>query len=390
MTIWLHLDAQGRFPNLPVALAVSPREIGYRAFGGPAIGYPVDTRAVDWKAVRDAVSRMEEEARDTATIFVGGLAPLPVFAWLGFRLQPWAGERQVLVNQRKDKRWDEIDLSLPAAGPFFDQVEGLDGSDEPGLVAVFVSVMGAPAHQPALHAYFEEVGQPCAGIVTVRTSARTTLDGSNGPGAANQLADLLSQVPGAFPRQQGVVLFVAGPAPLAFMAGRAVNPNMFSSLHLPNFAGGNYLPAIRHAGAARWRWDLFLAHAGPDAAVAERLFDLLIPHGRRVFLDRRSLRPGDDWDRELSRAQRDSRVTVVLVSGHTDQAYYQREEIAAAIDLARRHGRRVVPVYLPGSDRDAIPYGLRLKHGITVDDASDLQPLAERLHALLDDLGDEA
>ncbi|MEW6735551.1 MAG: TIR domain-containing protein [Acidobacteriota bacterium] len=118
-------------------------------------------------------------------------------------------------------------------------------------------------------------------------------------------------------------------------------------------------------------WDFFIAHTGKDTDVAEHLYDLLTPHCR-VFLDKRCLKLGDDWDIELTRAQRASRITIVLVSSKTEQAYYQREEIAAAIDMAReeqsqhstRH--RVVPIYLDGqpTQGSTIPYGLRLKHGL--------------------------
>lgn len=128
-------------------------------------------------------------------------------------------------------------------------------------------------------------------------------------------------------------------------------------------------------------YDFFLAHAGADAAAAERLYDLLVTQAR-VFLDCRSLVLGDDWDKALPEAQRHSRVTVVLVSGNTDGAFYQREEIAAAIDLARNGDRahRVVPVYL-GSSPANVPYGLRLKHGLTV---SGLLPIEEAAARLLE------
>ena len=388
---WLHLDAQGHLP-LPGDRSVAIREVRYRDLGGPPVEIPVNTQTVDWTAVRDAVSRMAEQAHDDASydhrigILVSGLAPLPAFAYLGFKLQSRIGARQVIFNRRQDRRWDEIDLSRPGS-ELFDEVRGLDGSDEPGLVAVFVSVMGASPKEPALRAYCRLVGRPCAGTVTIRTSKRTNLDARNAPGAANQIADILSQVAGAYPKQQGIALFVAGPASLAFIAGRAVNPNMFGELHLPNYAGGNYLPAIRYTGAYRWRWAFFLAHASPDKAVAERLFELLDRPGRPVFLDTRSIRPGDDWSQTVRQAQRDSRVVVVLLSKHTDDAHYQRAEIADAIKYARENGQRIVPVYLPERDRDDPPYGLSTVNGITVDDTNDLQPLADRLNALLDDLG---
>jgi TIR domain len=121
-------------------------------------------------------------------------------------------------------------------------------------------------------------------------------------------------------------------------------------------------------GSALYRWDFFLAHAGADAAFAEALYDRLTSKAR-VFLDSRVLLAGDDWDRELQKAQHESRVTVVLISAQTDGAYYVREEIAAALELARHDSdrHRVIPVYLDGGPDRAIPYGLRLKHGLLVD-----------------------
>lgn len=119
--------------------------------------------------------------------------------------------------------------------------------------------------------------------------------------------------------------------------------------------------------------------------MAERLYDLLSPHAN-VFLDSRSLLEGDNWDEELARAQRNSLVTVVLVSPNTEQAYYQREEIAAAIDMARKNkdAHRVVPLYWK-DQLDAqpdIPYGLRLKHGMFASGPDELPRIAERLITL--------
>lgn len=137
-------------------------------------------------------------------------------------------------------------------------------------------------------------------------------------------------------------------------------------------------------------YDFFLAYASPDAAIAERLFDLLVGRSR-PFLDRRSLMLGDDWDVELSRAQRSSRISVVLVSTRTPQAFYQREEIAAAIQHAREQpdSHRVVPLYLeaiPDTKKTESPYGLRLKQGLTLAPNLDLPTAANRLLDLLSQL----
>ena len=131
-------------------------------------------------------------------------------------------------------------------------------------------------------------------------------------------------------------------------------------------------------------WHFFLAHAGPDKAIAEQLYDQLKADAD-VFLDSKSIQLGDDWDRVLSTAQRSSLITVVLISSNTENAYYQREEIAAAIALARSNEKhRVVPVYLnqAASASDNVPYGLRLKHGVVLSDEVTIKNLVLQLSKL--------
>jgi len=127
-------------------------------------------------------------------------------------------------------------------------------------------------------------------------------------------------------------------------------------------------------------WDFFLSHAGADQQTAESLYGFLVEHSR-VFLDSRCLRLGDDWDAEIAKAQRRSLVTVVLISAQTERAHYQREEIAAAIAFAREHpnSHRVVPIYLDNSGDPQILHGLRVKHGIALDDSCSLADAASRL-----------
>lgn len=133
-------------------------------------------------------------------------------------------------------------------------------------------------------------------------------------------------------------------------------------------------------------WDFFIAHAKADDASAEKLFNLLNPHAR-VFLDIRCLDLGDEWDRRLADAQKSALITVVIISSHSEQAYYQREEIAAALELSRSSeaNHRVVPIYFSKkiAASDSVPYGLRLKHGITLSDELDFDSAAEQLLELL-------
>lgn len=143
----------------------------------------------------------------------------------------------------------------------------------------------------------------------------------------------------------------------------------------------------------KYIWDFFIAHAGADKRTAEEVYDHL-QSDSRVFLDSRCLMLGDDWDTELAAAQQKSLVTVVLISAKTEAAYYQREEIAAAIALAREDTKkhRVVPVFLDresGQD-NKIPYGLRVKHGLTISSSFPLKSVAASLLNLLAKLTSEA
>ena len=129
-------------------------------------------------------------------------------------------------------------------------------------------------------------------------------------------------------------------------------------------------------------WDFFLAHSSTDLDAAMKLYELLTPYAR-VFLDRCCLKYGDDWDQELARAQLASRITVVLVSSHTDRAYYEREEIATALEMARSgiRNHRVVPLYLSAVQN--VPYGLRAKHAIYINHMDDLVYTSHELLGLL-------
>ncbi len=128
-------------------------------------------------------------------------------------------------------------------------------------------------------------------------------------------------------------------------------------------------------------WDVFIAHAGADLAAAEALYERLEEASTLTYLDSKRLLLGDDWDTELARAQSASLITAVLISSHADSAFYQREEIARAIDMASRHpsSHRVVPVYLACSEAVNVPYGLQLKHSIFINNISELDRVVVEL-----------
>jgi hypothetical protein len=154
-------------------------------------------------------------------------------------------------------------------------------------------------------------------------------------------------------------------------------------------------PSVRHVelpstalppeAAVIIRYDLFLAHPSVNKPSARALYDLLQPDVR-VFLDERSLQPGDRWDREIPAAQRASRATVILISSHTDQAWYLGDEIVTAIALHRAapEAHMLVPVLLePGLPVRARAYGLNHVHSIDAVAEGGLTGVAARLRAIV-------
>jgi tetratricopeptide (TPR) repeat protein len=137
---------------------------------------------------------------------------------------------------------------------------------------------------------------------------------------------------------------------------------------------------------ASQRWDFFLAHASADSPTAQRLRLILEPDAT-VFED--SMIPaGVEWDTTLARHLQASSIIVVLISPDTPRAYYQREEIAAALSLALENPdlHRVVPLYLRPLDRTTIPYGLAIRSSIELSGGLDLDTAACRLLESLRDL----
>ena len=135
-------------------------------------------------------------------------------------------------------------------------------------------------------------------------------------------------------------------------------------------------------------WDFFLAHAGADLEAARKLRRQLEPPAK-VFLDDECILPGGIWAQEISEALRSSLIHLILVSPDTENAYYECEEIAVAIQMAREdpHTRRVVPVYLNSKGvPKSVPYGLKTRHGLSVADEKDLAAAKERLLRTLEEI----
>ena len=132
-------------------------------------------------------------------------------------------------------------------------------------------------------------------------------------------------------------------------------------------------------------WDVFLAHAGPDLPAASDLGRALSAYSLRCFLDADQLRGGAGWPVLLKRALTSSKVVVVMVSEHSDAAYYLQEEVAIAVVLCRAglDSIRIVPVLRRGAKQMHLPYGTFTRHQITEDERG-WPPVAEAIKDLVD------
>jgi hypothetical protein len=136
-------------------------------------------------------------------------------------------------------------------------------------------------------------------------------------------------------------------------------------------------------------WDVFIAYPAQEWQHALALYTLLVPN-LSVFLDRRSLSEGSDFDIAIPEAQRNSRMTVALIGKHHEKAYYARVEVATAVALARRNptSHSLVPVYLEGRPApEDIPYGLQLKQSFDLVHEKGWEAIVTRLLALLRNSG---
>lgn len=137
------------------------------------------------------------------------------------------------------------------------------------------------------------------------------------------------------------------------------------------------------------RYDFFIAYATPDRRLAQALCWFLQDDACEVFLDIQDLSPGAVWPPELREALEASRAIVVLVSTHTNDAFYQQEEIVRAIQLARDkpNAHTVIPVILEKLPQSALsmPYGMSSMQAQDATRSGGLKRVATELVAWLKD-----
>ncbi|MFO0578867.1 MAG: SAVED domain-containing protein [Polyangia bacterium] len=202
-----------------------------------------DEVPIDWIDLGDAVHRLIESlpksTEDRAVEYhIAGHGPLPVFTMLGIEMWSW-GDAQAIHNQdRNTGAWHSFKVESPdgaqkaAEGtPFFDTRPSLASSVVAhGWLGLAVSVRGGPAvpREPLIKALDREL----AGIEELSVRDHRVLTAENMPLAVHEIRTALSGLRGAYPNAQGVALFIDGPASLAFLVGRAINPKVWPQVRV--------------------------------------------------------------------------------------------------------------------------------------------------------------
>lgn len=80
---------------------------------------------------------------------------------------------------------------------------------------------------------------------------------------------------------------------------------------------------------------IFLLHARSDEKAVLRLYNRLVKAGADVWLDRKNLLPGEDWQSEIRQAIHSSDIVIVCLSNQfNQQGGYRHEELRIALEKA--------------------------------------------------------
>ena len=97
-----------------------------------------------------------------------------------------------------------------------------------------------------------------------------------------------------------------------------------------------------------WHRVIFLAHASEDKPKVLRLYNKLLNAGLEPWLDKKVLRPGEDWDMKIREAIKKANFFMACISSTSigKKGYIQEERKRALDELARKKSSDVY--FIPG------------------------------------------
>lgn len=279
-----------------------------------------------WPPVMAAIGRMVDMARGPehdgrCRYWIAGRAGLPAFFYLGYRLSKKAAV--TLVHPRDAGPIDVLQLDAPRGGaqprrPYFScSPWPVRPSHSQAAIGLIVSsrIRIAPEQVEDL---MSRRGDPPAAIVEAQ--ARGWLDAASVAPALEELADQIAGIQTWYPRCTSLSVFLAGPATLAFLVGRAVNPHIFPDVRLFQHRNHQYALAYETRSRPSRQVVLFLASNPASTtrlALDEEIHDIAQELRRSEHRDRFELKPQlAPRVTELRRSLQSLQPAVVHFSGH--------------------------------------------------------------------------
>lgn len=96
-------------------------------------------------------------------------------------------------------------------------------------------------------------------------------------------------------------------------------------------------------------FDVFISHSGHDNDVALQLEERLTADGVRVWIDKKNIRPGEDFYTRIHDALIQSRHLVALLSAHAEDSDWVLTEMVQILSDPQNRCRRLIPLRLDNS-----------------------------------------
>ncbi len=102
------------------------------------------------------------------------------------------------------------------------------------------------------------------------------------------------------------------------------------------------------------KYDVFVSYPRENSDSAESIARFLSDAGLRVWFDKWSLIPGESWEKSVSHAIENANAIIFCV-GATRVGEWQVQEINTFLQKKDPSSFRLIPVLLPGSNKELIP-----------------------------------
>ena len=132
--------------------------------------------------------------------------------------------------------------------------------------------------------------------------------------------------------------------------------------------------------------DVFISYSRSDRDIAEKLYETLSAHGKRVWYDKKNLTEGDNFMDEIRKAIRTTKYFVPILSDNITkekgESHVYRNEWDTAIEVAISMGRTyIIPLAFKGFDfyRAAIPDKMQQHNAIFFSAEDNIESISEKI-----------